>query len=141
MYKTLKKEKEKEIDSLNKKINENEKKYDALQKEVSLLRKEIINLKDTQTNKIKAIENNFNRKIQEINDEKENMKSSFENNLADLQKGINEKYDCLKETMQTIQSNTRTQLIYLVLLNNSQNFKAFLENYFTIERRKQFFNI
>ena len=132
LYKTLKKEKEKEIDSLNKKINENEKKYDALQKEVSLLRKEIINLKDTQTKKLKAIENNFNRKIQEINDEKENMKSSFENNLSDLQKGINEKYDSLKETMQTIQSNTRTQLIYLVLSNNSQNFKAFLENYFKL---------
>ena len=67
LYINLKSEKEKEIDSLNQKINENEKKFDALQKEVALLKEEIINLKDTQTNKIKILENNVKEKIQEIN--------------------------------------------------------------------------
>lgn len=131
LYKTLKKEKEKEIDSLNKKMNENEKKYDALQKEVALLKKEIMDLKDTQANKIKAMENNLKEEIQEINEEKENMQSTFENKLDDLEKEIKENYNCLNETIQTTQSNMRIQFLYLAL-NNSQNFKTFLENYYKL---------
>ena len=131
LYKTLKTEKEKEIDNLNKKINENEKKYDALQKEVVLLKKEIINLKDTQADKIKTLENNFNEKIQEINKEKENMYNTFKKKLDDIEKEIKENYDYFNETNQTIKSDMRIQSIYLSL-NNSQNFKTFLENYYKL---------
>ena len=128
LYKKLKSEKEKEIDSLNQKINENEKKYDALQKEVALLKEEIINLKDAQTNKIKILENNFKEKIQKIKNEKENMPCSFKNKLDDLEKEINDNYDELNKTIEKIQSDMRTHLIYFAL-NNSTNFKTILENY------------
>ena len=128
LYKKLKSEKEKEIDSLNQKINENEKKYDALQKEVALLKEEIINLKDAQTNKIKILENNFKEKIQKIKNEKENMPCSFKNKLDDLEKEINDNYYELNKTIEKIQSDMRTHLIYFAL-NNSTNFKTILENY------------
>ena len=128
LYKKLKSEKEKEIDSLNQKINENEKKYDALQKEVALLKEEIIILKDAQTNKIKILENNFKEKIQEIKNEKENMPCPFKNKLDDLEKEINDNYDELNKTIEKIQSDMRTHLIYFAL-NNSTNFKTILENY------------
>ena len=128
LYKKLKSEKEKEIDSLNQKINENEKKYDALQKEVALLKEEIINLKDAQTNKIKILENNFKEKIQEIKNEKENMPCPFKNKLDDLEKEINENYDELNKTIEKIRSDMSTHLIYFAL-NNSTNFKNILDNY------------
>lgn len=131
LYKKLKSEKEKEIDSLNQKINENEKKYDALQKEVALLKEEIINLKDAQTNKIKILENNFKEKIQKIKNEKENMPCPFKNKLDDLEKEINENYDELNKTIEKIQSDMRTHLIYFAL-NNSTNFKTILENYYKL---------
>ena len=131
LYKKLKSEKDKEIDSINKKINENEKKYDDLQKEVDLLKKEIINLKDAQTNKIKILENNFKEKIQEINDEKENLRCSFKNKLDDLEKEMNENYEVLNKTIEAIQSDMRTHLIYFAL-NNSTNFKTIFENYYKL---------
>ena len=131
LYKKLKSEKEKEIDSLNQKINENEKKYDKLQKEVALLKEEIINLKDAQTNKIKILENNFKEKIQEIKNEKENMPCPFKNKLDDLEKEINENYDELNKTIEKIQSDMRTHLIYFAL-NNSTNFKNILDNYYKL---------
>ena len=131
LYKKLKSEKEKEIDSLNQKINENEKKYDALQKEVALLKEEIINLKDAQTNKIKILENNFKEKIQKIKNENENMPCPFKNKLDDLEKEINENYDELNKTIEKIQSDMRTHLIYFAL-NNSTNFKNILDNYYKL---------
>ena len=131
LYKKLKSEKEKEIDSLNQKINENEKKYDALQKEVALLKEEIINLKDAQTNKIKILENNFKEKIQKIKNEKENMPCPFKNKLDDLEKEINDNYYELNKTIEKIQSDMRTHLIYFAL-NNSTNFKNILDNYYKL---------
>ena len=131
LYINLKSEKEKEIDSLNQKINENEKKFDALQKEVALLKEEIINLKDTQTNKIKILENNFKEKIQEIKKETENRHCLFKNKLDDLEKDISENNDEFNKTIENIQSDMRTHLIYFAL-NNSTNFKNILENYYKL---------
>ena len=55
-----------------------------------------------------------------------------------MEKEINENYDCLNETIKTTQSNTRTQLMNLALLNNSKNFKEVLENYYKLLKEESY---
>ena len=96
------------------------------------MKKEIINLQDTQANKIKILENNFNEKIKEINDEKEKICRTYKNNLDDLEKEINENYDLLNEKIKKIQSDMRIQSLYFAFNVNSQNFKTILQNYYKL---------
>ena len=59
------------------------------------------------------------------------MYNTFKKKLDDIEKEIKENYDYFNETNQTIRSDMRIQSIYLSL-NNSQNFKTFLENYYKL---------
>ena len=127
LYQTLKKEKDDEINNLNKKLNESELKYNEL------------------ANEIKKLKDEHNKEINELKSEIKNLKEEnkkldiktkdLKNDIINNSDNINE----LRNKLEKYISNTKENLIFLAY-NNSENFKNIFELYYKkIQKGKTFF--
>ena len=127
LYQTLKKEKDDEINNLNKKLNESELKYNEL------------------ANEIKNLKNEHKKEINELKSEIKNLKEEnkkldiktkdLKNDIINNSDNINE----LRNKLEKYISNTKENLIFLAY-NNSENFKNIFELYYKkIQKGKTFF--
>ena len=127
LYQTLKKEKDDEINNLNKKLNESELKYNEL------------------ANEIKKLKDEYNKEINELKSEIKNLKEEnkkldiktkdLKNDIINNSDNINE----LRNKLEKYISNTKENLIFLAY-NNSENFKNIFELYYKkIQKVKTFF--
>ena len=117
LYQTLKKEKDDEINNLNKKLNESELKYNEL------------------ANEIKNLKNEHKKEINELKSEIKNLKEEnkkldiktkdLKNDIINNSDNINE----LRNKLEKYISNTKENLIFLAY-NNSENFKNIFELYY-----------
>ena len=126
LYQTLKKEKDDEINNLNKKLNESELKYNEL------------------ANEIKKLKDEHNKEINELKSEIKNLKEEnkkldiktkdLKNDIINNSDNINE----LRNKLEKYISNTKENLIFLAY-NNSENFKNIFELYYKkIKNEKTF---
>ena len=126
LYQTLKKEKDDEINNLNKKLNESELKYNEL------------------ANEIKKLKDEHNKEINELKSEIKNLKEEnkkldiktkdLKNDIINNSDNINE----LRNKLEKYISNTKENLIFLAY-NNSENFKNIFELFYKkIKNEKTF---
>ena len=117
LYQTLKKEKDDEINNLNKKLNESELKYNEL------------------ANEIKKLKDEHNKEINELKSEIKNLKEEnkkLDIKTKDLKNDIINNSDNINELSNKLEkyiSNTKANLIFLAY-NNSENFNNIFQLYY-----------
>ena len=117
LYQTLKKEKDDEINNLNKKLNESELKYNELANEIK-------NLKDEHNKEINELKSEI-KNLKEENKKLDIKTKDLKNDIINNSDNINE----LRNKLEKYISNTKENLIFLAY-NNSENFKNIFELYY-----------
>jgi len=126
LYQTLKKEKDDEINNLNKKLNESELKYNDLANEIK-------NLKDEHNKEINELKSEI-KNLKEENKKLDIKTKDLKNDIINNSDNINE----LRNKLEKYISNTKENLIFLAY-NNSENFKNIFELYYKkIKNEKTF---
>ena len=132
LYEKLSLEKNKEINYLTQKNNENEIKFEDLKKEINELKEEIKQLKQKHENEIRDLKDDYNDKINELNLEKENIYKSFEEKFKKLEENClinSDELEELNKRIEKIYTNFQTQLLFLTS-NDFENFKSVLQAHY-----------
>ena len=117
LYQTLKREKDDEINNLNKKLNESELKYNELANEIK-------NLKDEHNKEINELKSEI-KNLKEENKKLDIKTKDLKNDIINNSDNINE----LRNKLEKYISNTKANLIFLAY-NNSENFNNIFQLYY-----------